>query len=94
MRVAARGVVGNRKKKIVYVTVSDLYLMHLHLQHARVPTMHQLGMFVVPIFIRYLQGAALFLNKRTEHISVALAPISYILEVCISNLGPVTSYPI
>jgi len=96
---------------LVYVTVRDLYLQHLHLQHARVPKKHQLDMLDVPTFYSLFSGYSLIslirfleivyscvrvkekLNRRTEQIFVTLTPVSCIREVCISNLGPVTSYP-
>jgi hypothetical protein len=83
--------------------------MHLHLQHVRVPTIHQSGMLDVPTFYSLFSGSVSSisvlgiayscvhvkqkLNKRTEQISVALTPVSSFRGVCISNLGPVTSYP-
>ena len=58
MLAPATGVVGNRKK-LVYVTVRDLYLQHLHLKHARVPKKHQLDMLDVPIFYSLFPGYSL-----------------------------------
>jgi hypothetical protein len=55
LRAPARGVVGNWKK-FVYVMGRDLYFVHLHLHHARVPKIHHLAVFNVYIFYSLFTG--------------------------------------